>query len=67
MTKIKWFITYSDKGDCPPNGFYCHECFDKLIYPSDYKEIDPENGVKYECDGCKKDYRDETHSEKQAS
>lgn len=66
MTKSKyWYITYSDSGPGDVDGFYCPECYRDKVEKADkvlnglVNIIKPENASKYECDLCKKDYRDE--------
>lgn len=64
--KKKWFVTYSEVGPCDPDGFYCAQCIEELIYLevktiSNTKEMNPENSPTYQCTMCRKDYRDEAN------
>lgn len=66
MTKTNqlYFLTYSDKGDGQPDGFYCEECFNSKIenqvgfIPVLTSIVDPEDTPYYSCHTCEKDYRD---------
>lgn len=66
MTKTNqlYFITYSERGDGQPDGFYCEYCFKTKIEVTIgfLKElvsvVDPEDTPHYRCMICEKDYRD---------
>lgn len=56
----KWYITFSPDGCGEVDGFFCPDCMTKeMMKENMFAMIPAECGIKYECQLCKRDYRDE--------
>lgn len=61
----QWFITHAETGPGNPDGFFCPDCFKEHcettpgFLAGTISMINPEDSPFYECNSCRKDYRDE--------